>query len=281
MQKVWIWMVLQAMVVCSSVLPVVAETAAKNLSVHYRHVDPAAQTLPPLPDKSLIFLVDEDFAPFSFRNASGALAGVSVDLAVAVCAELQIKCQFVPKPFGELLGALEKKEGEVIVGGPAPSPALLQKFDMTRPYYSSSAEFLVRSSSTLQRPDPKILAGKRLGYVKATAYEGFIKKYYGRATLTPYDTEQAMLTALRSGTLEIAFIDSLRGAFWLQGSDARACCVSLGQTITERDGLSKGLAMIVDKSRPDITAALDRALDVLDDKSDTAKIFARYVPTAK
>jgi ABC-type amino acid transport substrate-binding protein len=54
--------------------------------------------------------------------------------------------------------------------------------------------------------------------------------------------------------------------------------VVLGQPITERGGLSKGLALIVDKSRPDVTAALDRALDVLDEKSETAKIFARYVP---
>ena len=282
MQKVWIKAALQALVAGTSIVVAYAsDTGSKTLSVHFRHADPAAQALPPLPDKSLTILADEDFAPFSFRNASGALAGISVELGAAACAAIQVKCQFVPKPFGELLAALEKKEGLVIVGGPAPTAALLQKFAMTRPYYSSSGQFVVRSSSTLQKPDPKSLAGKRLGYVKATAYEAFAKKYYERATLTPYDTEQGMLTALRSGTLEIAFTDSLHAAFWMQGSDARACCVALGPPITERDGLSRGLAMIVDKSRPDLVAALDRALDDLDEKSETAKIFSHYLPAAK
>jgi polar amino acid transport system substrate-binding protein len=109
-------------------------------------------------------------------------------------------------------------------------------------------------------------------------HEAFLKKYYERAALTPYENESLMLTALRSGGLDAAFMDSLRAAFWLRGADSRGCCVMLGQPITDRGGLSKGLAMMVDKTRPDVTAAFDRALDVLDEKSETARIVARYLP---
>jgi polar amino acid transport system substrate-binding protein len=209
------------------------------------------------------------------------MAGISVELATAACAEIQIQCRFVAKPYAELVPALEKKEGTVILAGPAATAEVLKKFDMTKPYFSSSAQFLVRTGSSLQRPDPKSLAGKRLGYVKGTAHEAFVQKYYSRAALTPYGDAPLMFTALRSGGLDAAFADSLTAAFWLKGTDARSCCVVLGQPITERGGLSKGLAMIVDKSRPDVTAAFDRALDVLDERSESAKIFARYLPAAK
>ncbi len=282
MHRVWSKALLQALVVgVCTVSAWSAETLPKSYFPHLRHADLSAPPLPKLPNASLTLLTDEDFAPFSFRTGSGAMAGISVELAIAACAEIQVKCQFVAKPYAELVPALEKKEGTVILAGPAATPELLQKFDKTKPYFASSAEFLVRTGSSLQRPDPKSLAGKRLGFVKGTDQEAFVEKYYSRAALTPFEDAPLMLTALRSGGLDAAFSDSLTAAFWLKGTDARSCCVVLGQPITERGGLSKGLAMIVDKSRPDVTAAFDRALDVLDEKSESAKIFARYLPAAK
>ena len=282
MQRVWAAMVLQVLVVCA-IAPSAnsAETLAKSAFPHFRHADLSAPGLPKPPDASLTLLTDEDFAPFSFRNSNGQLVGLSVELITAACLEIHIKCQLVPKPFAELIPALEAKQGVAILAGPAANAALLQKFDMTKPYFASSAEFVVRSGSSLQRPDPKSLAGKRLGFVKGTAHEAFLQKYYGRAALTPYEDEPLMLTALRSGGLDVAFTDGLRASFWVKGSDSRGCCIVLGQPITERGGLSKGLAMIVDKARPDVTAAFDRALDALDERSESAKIFARYLPAGK
>lgn len=282
MRRVWPVIILQGLVVGTLCVPAeTAETLPKSAFPHLRHADPSAPALAKLPDASLNLLTDEDFAPFSFRNGSGAMKGISVDLAIAACAEIQIKCQIIPKPYADLVASLEKKEATVIIAGPAASDALLQKVDMTKPYFASSAAFLVRPGSGLQRPGPKSLAGKRLGFVKGTIHEAFLQKYYERAALTPYENEQLMLTALRSGGLDAVFMDSLRAAFWLKGADSRGCCVMLGEPITERSGLSKGLAMMVDKSRPDVTAAFDRALDDLDEKSETAKIIARYLPALK
>ena len=273
-------------VISGATLFIVQANAAQNTLPegalpHFRHVDPQSPMPQKLPDAALTFLADEDFAPFSFRNADGSMAGVSIELALSSCAEIHVKCQFIPKPYTDLLPALARKEGLAIVGGPSLNEKLLQKFDITKPYYASAGRFLVRIGSVLPRPDAKNLAGKRLGFVKGTAQQAFLEKYYGRAALTGFESEEAILTALRTGALDVAFTDSLRANFWLKGTDERGCCMGLGQPITERGGLSHGLAMIVDKSRPDITAALDWALDQLDKKSETAKIFAHYLPAPK
>ena len=280
MQRVWTKALLQLLVVCATT-SVSWSAETKSAFPHLRHADVSAPPLDKLPDASLTLLTDEDFAPFSFHSSTGALVGISVDLATAACFEMKVKCQIVPKPYAELIPALERHEGVAILAGPAANAELLQKFDMTKPYFASSADFVLRVGSTLQRPDPKSLAGKRLGFVKGTAHEIFIRKYYDRAALTPYEDEALMLTALRNGGLDVAFTDGMSAAFWLKGTDSRGCCMVLGLPITERGGLSKGLGLIVDKARPDVTAAFDRALDTLDDKSESAKIFARYVPVNK
>src|SRR4051794_33498625 len=38
-------------------------------------------------------LVDDGFPPFHFRDATGHLTGLSIDLALAACAELKLTCE--------------------------------------------------------------------------------------------------------------------------------------------------------------------------------------------
>ena len=58
----------------------------------FRHVDVAAK--PPKFDisRKLTLLADEDFPPFSYADSSGSPKGVAVDLALTLCARLQLQC---------------------------------------------------------------------------------------------------------------------------------------------------------------------------------------------
>ena len=77
----------------------------------------------PKPDISELprirFLTTVDFPPFNFLDSSGRLTGFHVDLARAICRELEIvdKCQIQALPWAELQDALQKKEGEAIIAG--------------------------------------------------------------------------------------------------------------------------------------------------------------------
>ena len=59
----------------------------------FRHVDKAALAPQAKLPATITLLVDEDFAPFSFKSTDGKLAGVSVQLALGACAELKMQCQ--------------------------------------------------------------------------------------------------------------------------------------------------------------------------------------------
>src|SRR5262245_29829699 len=71
----------------------------------------------------LRFLTTVDFPPFNFIDSSGRLSGFHVDLARAICRELQIvaKCQIQALPWAELEGTLGRKDGEAIIAGIAVS----------------------------------------------------------------------------------------------------------------------------------------------------------------
>jgi polar amino acid transport system substrate-binding protein len=244
---------------------------------HFRHVDRALQLLRPATATDLMLLADEDFAPYSFKTADGKITGVSVQLALAACAELKVKCQVKSLPFAELLPALAQKQGDVIIGGPVLRSENAKTFEQTRPYFFALSEFLSRTGSVFLNTDAKSIAGHRLGFVKGTAQELFLRKNYDRSNLIDFANEPTLFEALRTGSLDVAFVEAQHAGFWLKGSSARSCCAVLGSPYFDRTSFSHPLSFIVNLDHADLRSSFDYALDSLQEKGVSSNIFATYL----
>jgi polar amino acid transport system substrate-binding protein len=244
----------------------------------FRHVDAGAAAPQDPVSGPVKLLADSDFAPFSFRNSEGALIGLSVEMAQAACTEMRITCEIVPLPFTDLLPALKRGEGDAIITGLRNSPETLQDANMTRPYFFSFGRFIARIGTPFESPDVRNLAGRRLGFVRGTSHQAFLEKYYERSALTPFDSEATLFESLRTGKLDVAFTDSLHALFWINGQTSRACCKALGAGFIDRNTFTRGLSFLVRSDRENLRESLDFALDKLEDKNLSAKIFARYLP---
>jgi polar amino acid transport system substrate-binding protein len=244
----------------------------------FRHVDVGAVAPTEAVTGEVKLLADVDFAPFSFKNAGGAMAGVSIEIAQASCAEMRLKCTITALPFAELLPALARGEGDAIITGVRTNAAVLQHASMTRPYFFSFGRFIIRIGTPFESPDVRSLAGRRVGFIKGSSHQAFLEKYYDRSALTPFETEASMFEALRAGGLDVAFTDSMRASFWMKGTASRACCAPLGAGFIDRSTFSRGLTFLVRQDRQSLREAFDFALDKLEDKQLTSKIFAHYFP---
>ena len=250
----------------------------KIFNAYFRHVDQGAVAPLDAVTGPIKLLTDEDFPPFSFQNANSAPTGLSIEIALAACAELKITCLLISKPFAELLPALKNREADAIISGLRLTPEVLKQASATRPYFFSSARFITRTGMPFSKPDVKSLAGRRLGYVKGTSHAAFLEKYYERSALTPFADESAMLESLRIATLDAAFLESLHASFWLKGSNSRGCCVALGESFVDRATFSRSMSLLVSNAQPNLREAFDYALDRIQEKGITSKIFAKYLP---
>jgi polar amino acid transport system substrate-binding protein len=245
-----------------------------------RHIDPALKLPESLPTTNLRLLVMDDFAPYSFKAASGQWVGFSVDLATEACAELKLTCQFVEVGFADLVPALQRGDGHVIVSGLRMTQELADKVNPTRPYYMSSGRFVTRAGTRLENAETRSVAGKRLGFVKDTTLGKFIETYYQVSELVPFKNEMEMFEALRTGGIELTFSDSMRAAYWIKGSQSRNCCEALGPAYYDRYTFAAGLSFMLQKDRNDLRQAFDFALDQLERRGKTSEIIARYIPPA-
>lgn len=247
---------------------------------HFRHVD-KVQSKPEgtIPAK-IILLADEDFAPFSFKAVDGKVSGISVQLALSVCAQLKIACEVKLMPFASLLSALRQKQGDVVTGGPKPESQVAQGLISTRPYYLSFSRFLARNGINFSGTDAKSLAGRRLGMIKNSAQEQFLKKNFARSALVSFDASASMFDALRTGTIDLAFADTTMAGFWLKGEDARACCVSLDGAFADRATITRSLAMLMRVEDQHLQQAFDYGLDQLQENGTTSKVLQAFLPAS-
>jgi polar amino acid transport system substrate-binding protein len=257
------------------------ESLAADNSVgqmQFRHVDIGAVGPSETIKGPIKLLTDIDFPPFSFENPDKTINGIAVDMALAACSELKLTCQVIPKPFRELQPALKNHEGDMIISGVRLSSDILKIASATRPYYFSSARFLTRNGMPFTQPDVPSLAGRRIGYVKGTTHAAFLGKFYERSALTPFNDENALLESLRTASIDVAFTDSLHAAFWLKGTNAQKCCINLGESFVDRQTFSRSMSLVISNEQPNLREAFDYALDRMQEKGITAKIFERYLP---
>ncbi len=243
----------------------------------FRHIDTTLDVEFPSPATPVRLLVDLEFAPFGFTSSSGMASGISVDLGLAACGELRWSCQLVSVPFSDLLPALVRGDGDVIISGLKLNENIATRAHMTKPYFWSMGRFATRIGGALENPDVKTLAGRRVGFVQATTHAQFLEKYYSRSALTPFASEQEMFEALRTGQLDTVFGDNLRVSYWLSGSAARACCEPLGGAMVDRESFSRKLSFLMRPEQANLRIAFDYALDRLQENGKSTEIFLRYV----
>jgi polar amino acid transport system substrate-binding protein len=61
------------------------------------------------------FVTESDYPPFNFYDEDGILAGFNVDVARAICQELDTACDIKVKPWDELFLALQRGEADAAI----------------------------------------------------------------------------------------------------------------------------------------------------------------------
>lgn len=223
-------------------------------------------------------VTDTSFAPYSFVSSAGSPAGMAVEIAIAACERARLKCTVRALPFSEILGALTRGEADAAVTGPRLDEATLRDAVATRPYFRVMARFATRTDSALAAADAEALSGSRIGVTKDTQHARWLESYYGGSSVELFDSLTAAGQALKAGEVDAIFGDNLQVIYWTAGQAAEGCCKIIGGTFSDLNVISRNLAFLVRRDRPELVRALDYGLDQAEASGATARILGTYVP---
>ena len=144
----------------------------------------------------LRFVTDDDYPPFNYRDDEGVLTGFSVDLARAICLELDVTCDVAARPWEELLQALESEATDAVIASIAATPATVSKADFSDAYYFTPARFAGYRAAPIREMTPAGLEGERIGVVARTAHAAYLKKFFRDSVFVTFRSHDAARDAI-------------------------------------------------------------------------------------
>ncbi len=226
------------------------------------------------------FLTAVDYPPFNFLDQRGRLTGFHVDLARAICEELNVTaiCQIEARPFTELGAALEAGEGDAVAAGLAVTADNRARFAFTQPFLRYPARFLVRRGTDLTESLRTGLGDVQVGVVTGGAHEAMLRAFFPGAKPVPFDTDANAREALRSGRVQALFADGVASSFWLGSEAAGDCCEFAGGPYLSDRFLGEGLAIAVRGDDPQLAVAFDYAIGRIVRDGRMSELLLRYFP---
>ncbi|MEH6590364.1 MAG: transporter substrate-binding domain-containing protein [Halioglobus sp.] len=87
-----------------------------------------------------------DQPPFNAVSKAGSPMGFDVDLAKALANAMSVKLELKAMPFGELMGALENDEIDMVISGMEITPQRTEQASFVGPYMMSGKSILTKNS---------------------------------------------------------------------------------------------------------------------------------------
>jgi polar amino acid transport system substrate-binding protein len=244
------------------------------------------ENLGPKPDWSwlvvLRFVTESDYPPFNYRDEDGQLTGFNVDLARAICKELDVPCEINTAEWGKLVDTLRSEHADAVIASVAITPQMLAQVDFTTSYYATPAKFVTLATSKLKPSDitPEGLDGRTIAVVKDTAHEAYLRHFFPNSTIVAFGTPEEAHIALKENKTELLFGDAISLMFWLNGSDSGACCQFRGGGYLESEYFGEGVGIAVVKGNIRLQEVLNYALAKLRASGRFEELKRRHFPLA-
>jgi len=224
------------------------------------------------------FLTEGEFPPFNYFDDEGVLSGFNIDLARAICLEVNAACDIKVRPWEDLLGAMRRGEADAVIAAHRVTAGGLADVEFSDRYFYTPGRFAGKTGEAPSEMKPDDLDGVSIGVAKGTAHEAFVRAFYRDSKVVLFENPELAREALQQGTVDVIFDDAISLAFLLNGSLSRQCCEFRGQAFLEPKYFGDGLAIALPKSDTQIKVLINDALKRVRQSGRLQEIVERYFP---
>ncbi|WP_407084495.1 arginine ABC transporter substrate-binding protein ArtI [Pluralibacter gergoviae] len=220
--------------------------------------------------QTIRFATEASYPPFESMDASNKIVGFDVDLANALCKEIDATCTFNNQTFDSLIPSLKFRRVDAVMAGMDITPEREKQVLFTKPYYDNSALFIGQKGkyATIDA-----LKGKKVGVQNGTTHQKFITDKHPEITTVPYDSYQNAKLDLQNGRIDAVFGDTAVVTEWLKANDKLA---AVGDKVTDKDYFGTGLGIAVRQGNTELQQKFNAALDKVKQDGTYQNIYNKW-----
>ncbi|PQO96401.1 ABC transporter substrate-binding protein [Pseudomonas frederiksbergensis] len=161
-------------------------------------------------DQPLKIGIEAAYPPFASKSPNGEITGFDYDIGNALCAEMQIKCQWVEQEYDGLIPALKVKKVDAILSSMSITEERKKSVDFTDKYYQSPARLAMKSGTQIGE-DLSGLKGKRIGVQRSSIHDRFATEVLTPkgAEIVRYTSQNEIYLDMNSGRLDGTVADQI------------------------------------------------------------------------
>lgn len=174
-----------------------------------------ATTKTAAPDDVLRIGTEGAYAPFNYTNADGTLGGFDVDLANAICEDMQVTCEITAQDWDGIIPGLKAGKYDAIVAAMSVTPERAQQVSFTDSYFSNTLVFLAKQDSNFDPSNSSDIDSHSIAAQRSTISSQWLEDAYPKANMKLYDTLSNAFLDLGSGRVDAMISDKLPAIQWL------------------------------------------------------------------
>ena len=128
------------------------------------------------------------YAPFNYTNADGTLGGFDVEIANAICDDLQMTCEIIAQDWDGIIPGLKAGKYDAIVAAMSVTPERAKQVAFTDPYFSNALVFLAKKDSNFDPTNGSDIDAHSIAAQRSTISSQWLENAYPKADMKLYDT---------------------------------------------------------------------------------------------
>lgn len=210
------------------------------------------------------------YPPFNNLTASGELEGFDIDIARALCEEMDAECTFVTQDWDGIIPALQADRFDAIIASMSITEERRQQVDFTDKYYANTLNFVAPQDADFS---PENVGSAVIGVQQGTISASFAEEAYPDADVREYPTQLEAWADMQTGRIDAVLADFGVQYEWIEGEGAE-CCEFKGEAVSSDDEI--GIA--VRKGDTELVERFNAAIGAIRENGVYKEINDRYFP---
>ncbi|SFR45522.1 amino acid ABC transporter substrate-binding protein, PAAT family [Marinobacter gudaonensis] len=221
-------------------------------------------------ERDLRIAFDVPYEPFEYKDENGELTGFEVELAEAMCEEMNANCEFVIQAWDGMIPGLLARKFDLIMSSMSITPERAERVLFSEPYYNTPGGWFAREGFSTDVTDMDAMKGKTVGVQRGTTMDTYVTENMGGiVTIKRYTTADDMVLDLEGQRLDVVFVDYPVGE----------------QTILTKEGfkevgepvkLGEGVGVAMRKRDTELAEEVNAALATLKEDGTYDAIMKKY-----
>lgn len=206
------------------------------------------------------------FPPYEYKDGDDVV-GIDAEIAQAMADKLGLQLEIVDMDFDSLVASVQSGKIDMSLAGMTVTEERKQNVDFTDSYATGVQVIIVKEDSDIASVDD--LEGKLIGVQQGTTGHLYCSDDFGEDNVIPYANGATAVQALLQGKVDCVVIDQEPAKAFVEANE--------GLKILETAYTTEDYAAAVSKDNPELTAALNSALQELKDDGTIQGILDKYI----